>query len=89
MYALIARDNPDSLQIRMDTRPSHLDYLKGSEAVIHAGPLLGPDEKPIGSLIVLDLPDMSAAQSWAAADPYAKAGLFASVEIIHWNKVIG
>ena len=86
--ALIARDKPDSLQIRMDTRPAHLDYLKGTESVMHAGPLLDGDDKPCGSLIVLDM-DMDAAQAWADADPYAKAGLFASVELIAWNKVIG
>lgn len=86
--ALIARDAPDSLQIRMDTRPAHLDYLKATGAVMHAGPLLGGDGKPCGSLIVLDM-DMPDAEAWAADDPYAKAGLFASVELIAWNKVIG
>jgi len=30
-----------------------------------------------------------AAQAWASADPYAKAGLFESVELIAWKKVIG
>ena len=86
--ALIARDAPNSLQIRLDTRPAHLDYLKATAEVMHAGPLLGDDEKPCGSLIVLDM-DMAAAEAWAAGDPYAKAGLFASVELIRWNKVIG
>lgn len=86
--ALIARDKPNSLQIRLDTRPAHLDYLKSTDAVMHAGPLLGADEKPCGSLIVLDM-DMATAQDWADADPYAQAGLFASVELVAWNKVIG
>ena len=31
---------------------------------------------------------MAAAQDWAANDPYAKAGLFADVQLIPWNKVI-
>ena len=29
------------------------------------------------------------AEAWAAADPYAKAGLFASVMIQEWKRVIG
>ena len=33
--------------------------------------------------------DMAAAEAWAAGDPYAKAGLFASVELTAWKKVIG
>ena len=43
----------------------------------------------IGSLIILDVPDMAAAGDWAANDPYAKAGLFQSVTLTHWNRVIG
>ncbi len=86
--ALIARDNPGALQTRLDNRPAHLDYLGQTETVIHAGPLLGDDEKPCGSLIILDM-SMAEAEDWAANDPYAKAGLFASVELIRWNKVIG
>ena len=43
----------------------------------------------IGSLIVLNVPDMEAAKAWAAADPYAKAGLFADVQLHEWNKVLG
>ena len=43
----------------------------------------------VGSLVVLNVDDLDAAQAWAAADPYAKAGLFASVDIREWKKVIG
>ena len=42
-----------------------------------------------GSLIVLEVPDIAAARAWAEADPYAKAGLFDSVSIREWRKVIG
>jgi len=28
------------------------------------------------------------AHTWSSHDPYVKAGLFESVEFIHWNKVI-
>lgn len=86
--ALIARDKPDSLQVRLDNRPAHLDYLGQTDAVMHAGPLLDDAEKPCGSLVILDM-DLAQAETWAAGDPYAKAGLFASVELVRWNKVIG
>jgi hypothetical protein len=42
-----------------------------------------------GSLVVLSVDDLAQAQAWAAADPYALAGLFASVTITEWKKVIG
>lgn len=90
LVALIARDKPDSTQVRADNRPAHLDYLKAHALqVAQAGPLLNDAGDMIGSLIILDVADMGAANSWAAADPYALAGLFASVELIEWKRVIG
>ena len=88
LIALIARDKPGALQIRLDTRDAHVAYLKSSGAVSQAGPLLDETDQMIGSLIVLDVEDMQTAQDWADNDPYANAGLFASVELIPWKKVI-
>lgn len=86
--AIIAKDKPGALNVRADNRPAHLDYLKSTDLVAQAGPLLDADGGMIGSLIILDVADMVTAQEWADSDPYAKAGLFASVELIHWNRVI-
>ena len=41
------------------------------------------------SLIVLEVASLAEARAWAAADPYAKAGLFEEVRIQEWKKVIG
>ncbi|MFK7836987.1 MAG: YciI family protein [Sulfitobacter sp.] len=87
--ALIAHDKPDALSIRQENRPAHLEYLKSTDLVAQAGPLLNAEGGMIGSLIILDVEGMSAAQDWADGDPYAKAGLFASVTLTHWNRVIG
>jgi len=38
---------------------------------------------------VLEAADLAAARAFAAADPYAKAGLFASVEVRPWRWLIG
>lgn len=89
LIALIARDKPGALPVRMENRPAHVEYLKSGPAVQQAGPLLDADGQMCGSLIILDLPDMAAAEVWAADDPYGKAGLFESVELIPWNRVIG
>jgi hypothetical protein len=42
-----------------------------------------------GSLIILEVADLATAEAWAAADPYAKAGLFGDVTLTGWKKVIG
>jgi len=89
LVALIAHDKPGALEIRMANRPTHIDYLKSGSAVSQAGPLLDAEGEMTGSLIILDVPDMAAAQSWAENDPYAKAGLFSKVELIEWKRVIG
>ena len=89
LIALIARDKPGALPVRMENRPAHVDYLKASPAVRQAGPLLDAQGEMCGSLIVLEVGDMSEAEAWVAGDPYGKAGLFESVELIRWNRVIG
>lgn len=88
LIALIARDKPGALQTRTDNRDNHLAYIKETGVVSQAGPLLGDDGNMCGSLVILDVDDMAAAEVWAENDPYAKAGLFESVELIPWKKVI-
>ncbi|GAA6209675.1 YciI family protein [Cognatishimia sp. WU-CL00825] len=88
-FALVAKDKPNSLEVRKANRDAHVAYLKSSDAVEMAGPFLDENGEMCGSLIVLEMPDMQAAQAWAAKDPYKAADLFASVEITAWNKVIG
>ena len=86
---LICIDRPGALQTRLDNRPAHLAHIQSSGVVEMAGPFLDAQGQMTGSLIVLEVPDLDAAHAWAAADPYAKAGLFDSVAIRAWNKVIG
>ena len=89
LIALIAKDKPGALQTRKDNRDAHLAYIEATGVVAQAGPLLDDAGEMCGSLVILDVADMPAAQAWADGDPYAKAGLFASVELIAWKKVIG
>ncbi|MEO1555014.1 MAG: YciI family protein [Pseudomonadota bacterium] len=88
-FALMAWDKEGALPIRMENRPDHLAYLESTGVVQKAGPFLGSDGNPCGSLIVLDVEDLDAAQAWADNDPYAKAGLFANVQITAWKQVMG
>lgn len=88
LIALIARDKPGALQTRKDNRAAHLAYIEETGVVQQAGPLI-VDGEMAGSLVILDVADMAAAEAWAESDPYAKAGLFSSVELIEWKRVIG
>jgi hypothetical protein len=87
--ALICLDRPGHEPLRQATREAHLAYIRQTGVVEMAGPFLSPEGGMTGSLVVLEVPDLAAARAWAADDPYAKAGLFASVDIRAWKKVIG
>ena len=90
LYALICTDKPGALNIRKKNRDAHLEHLdKGGLKVVHAGPFLDIKGDMCGSLIVFDAPGVDAVEDWAERDPYAAAGLFESVVIRGWKKVIG
>jgi uncharacterized protein YciI len=80
LFAITCLDKPDSLELRLATRPSHVDYLAANNLVL-AGPLLDDAGKPCGSLLLIEAADHAAAAVFAADDPYAQAGLFASTTI--------
>ncbi len=86
LYALICTDKPDSLAARKENRPEHLAYLKSlGETLVFAGPFTEPEGQTMnGSLIVIEAPSLEDARRIAAGDPFAKAGIFASVDIRPW-----
>ncbi len=86
--ALICLDKPGAQEVRLANRAAHLDYLNATGVVELAGPFLDGGAMT-GSLLVLNVDTLEVARDWAAGDPYAKAGLFASVDIREWKKVIG
>ncbi len=88
LYAVICRDRPGHLQTRLDTRAAHLAYIEETGNVKMAGPLI-EDGVMCGSLIVLEADSLDAAKAWTAGDPYKEAGLFESVTVTEWKKVIG
>jgi uncharacterized protein YciI len=87
--ALIALDRPNALEVRKANREAHLAHVRASGIVEQAGPFLNAAGEMIGSLLILKVPDMAAAEAFAADDPYAKADLFESVTLRPWNRVIG
>lgn len=90
LFALICTDKPGSLDIRKANRADHLAYAEETGVVTLGGPFLGDDgESMTGSFLVIDVPDRAAAEAWAAKDPYALAGLFQSVDIRPWRRLIG
>ena len=80
LFTITCLDKPDSLALRVTTRPDHLAYLE-THNVAYGGPLLDGAGQPCGSMLVVDMADHVAAAVFASNDPYAQAGLFASTTI--------
>lgn len=91
LFALICRDKEGAQDLRLNTREAHLAYLSESGPVIKlGGPLIDDSgERMIGSLLIIDVADGKTAREWAENDPYRKAGLFESVDVMPWRATVG
>lgn len=87
--ALVCTDKPGHLQTRLDNRAAHLEHIQTSGVVEMAGPLLDEAGQMVGSLLILTVETIAQAEAWAEADPYSLAGLFQSVSLMEWKKVVG
>ncbi len=89
LFVIHCIDKLNHLQVRLDNRQAHIEYLKRyGEKLVAAGPTISADDTMNGSIIILDLENHAAAEQFAADDPYHKAGLFADVTISAWKKVL-
>ena len=70
---------------------AHWSYLDAfADRMTARGPTLSPDRQIwTGSLHVVDLPDLQAAEAFAANDPYHRAGLFAEHLIRRFDNLLG
>ncbi|AMX02201.1 YciI family protein [Microbulbifer thermotolerans] len=93
-YAIISEDVENSLPLRKGARPDHLarlNRLKDEGRLLIAGPCPAIDsETPgeagfSGSLVVAEFSSLEEAKAWADADPYVKAGVYASVKVKPFN----
>ena len=97
LYAITGQDVADSLTQRLAARPAHLERLQALQAegrLLLAGPFPAIDSNDpgpagfSGSLIVAEFASLAAAQAWADADPYVSAGVYASVSVKPFRKVL-
>lgn len=90
LFVIFCTDKPGHTEVRAANRPAHLEYLQAhSEKIFAVGPTLAEDGEAMnGSVLILDFAGLAEAEAFAAGDPYAKAGLFESVVIRPWKKVL-
>ena len=96
-YVIYSKDRDGSLQARLDARQAHLARV---EALLDQGRLLLAGPRPaidatdpgpagfLGSLIVAQFDSLTNAREWADADPYVEAGVYESVEVTPFKRVL-
>ncbi|WIN05654.1 MULTISPECIES: YciI family protein [Pseudomonas] len=97
LYAIIATDVENSLEKRLSVRPAHLERLntlKDAGRLVLAGPNPAVESNDpgaagfSGSLVVAEFESLSAAKTWAEADPYVSAGVYANVVVKPFKQVL-
>lgn len=97
LYAIVGEDIANSLDLRLRARPDHvarLTQLQNEGRLVLAGPFPAIDANDpgpngfTGSLIVAEFPSLTDAQSWANDDPYLKTGVYASVTVRPFKRVL-
>jgi hypothetical protein len=83
-FVMIGHDGPRGLELRKVHRPAHLaglEPLADAGRIRHAGPMLGDDGAPVGSVVLFEAQSLAEAQAIAARDPYVTQGIFARYEV--------
>jgi uncharacterized protein YciI len=83
IYTFILLDKPGASELRQRVRPEHKAYLAAvAERIAFAGPFTTDDgQQMLGSLLAIDFESREAAQAWLAAEPFTRAGLYASTSV--------
>lgn len=84
LFVFIGHDGPRGAALRPEHRPAHLEGLERLEAegrIVHAGPMLGVDGAPLGSVILFEAPSLEDARALADVDPYVREGVFERYEV--------
>lgn len=88
LFVVFNIDRPDgAADIRAQTRPAHLDFMKSlGEQVKAGGPLFSQDvQSAFGGMYILEADSHEQATEIARQDPYAQADLFVQQYIQPWK----
>jgi len=82
LFAIVCADKPGRLETRLAARPAHIAFLERYvDKLVHVGPMLDLDQRPCGSILIIDVADRAEAEGFAESDPYSKVDLFESTVI--------
>lgn len=97
LYVIVSDDVTNSMPLRAKARPQHiarLEKLRDQGKLIIAGPcpaIDAPDSGPngfTGSVVIAEFNDIEEAKQWADSDPYVEAGVYSSVTVKPFKRVL-
>ena len=95
LYIIYQEDRPDGAAARAAHREAHFAYLeKHKDILVLGGALLAEDGATrTGSVLIINVPDLAAAEAFSRDEPFRKAGLFREVKISRmrrgqWNPAV-
>ncbi len=80
-------DQPGTGALRHKFREAHEAYLAQHASMVMArGPLVADDgDEPIGSVLLLDVPDMDAARVFMEQEPFYSNGVYKDINFHRWR----
>jgi uncharacterized protein YciI len=96
LYSIVGTDVENSLPLRKRAREAHLGRLQQLQEegrLLLAGPNPAIDSNEpgeagfTGSVVVAEFPSLEEAKTWADADPYIAAGVYAEVSVKPFKQV--
>jgi len=88
LFAFMLFDAPGMAARRLEIRPEHKAYLAAvAERIAFAGPLLDDAGAMTGSLLVIDFADRAAALAWLDAEPFTRAGVYGSRQVMAFRNL--
>jgi len=92
-FVVYALDKAGGGAIRAAHRPAHRARLRDTgtpDLTVHiGGPMLDEAGGMIGSMLVVEAPDAALVTAFVEGDPYARAGLYETVNIHPYNWGLG
>ena len=89
LYIIWQEDDPaKTAAIRAKVRDTHLAYLEQHKdiLVLGGGTLLEDNVTRTGSVLLLNVPNLAAAEAFSQNEPFRKAGLFKTVKITRMRR---
>lgn len=96
LYSIVGHDVDNSLESRLSARPAHLERLQALRdqgRLVLAGPNPAIDSSDpgnagfTGSVVIAQFESLEEATTWADADPYVAAGVYANVDVKPFKQV--